>query len=220
MSKSRTEPQSPSTLHSAFTLLRALGRMQQHPVGVSRLAAATGVPKTTVHRLLEQLARENIVQRHDGRWTFAPGLYDLDRRRRDLTNAAHHRLRSLSTATGASVFLYDGTGKKLTAMSRAYGARWDGILSRSQQRRAAENPASAARAALDSGRTAYMYGTVHPRCSSIAMPFALPSGEPAIVAFGLPIKANLEAFMRPLEQVAKHLESDMRRLEGRAEYRC
>lgn len=212
MNQPASEPRSPSTLHSAFVLLRALGRMQQHPVGVSRLAAATGVPKTTVHRLLEQLARENIVQRQDGRWTFAPGVYCLDRRCSDLASVAHHRLRSLSMATGASVFLYDGTGKKLTAMSCAYGARWNGIMSRSEQRRAAENPASAARAALDTGRMTLKYRTAHPECSCIATPFYLPSGELAIITLGLPNRPSLEPFKRPLDMIARLIESDMRGL--------
>jgi hypothetical protein len=76
------------------------GRMQQHPVGVTRLAAATGIPKTTVHRLLQQLAQEDVV--------------------------------------------------------------------------------------------ASEYGTVHLECSCIATPFALPSGEPGILAFGLPMSKDLE----------------------------
>jgi IclR helix-turn-helix domain len=206
------EDQPTSTLHSAFAVIRALGRIQQHPVGVTRLAAETGIPKTTAHRLLEQLAEENIVQRHDRRWTFAPGLYELDRRRWDLASVAHPRLRSISLSTGASVFLYDATGKKLTAISRAYGSGFRGILSPSEQCLAAESPASAVSQALDTGHTAYEFGAVHPECSCIAKPFVLPSGEPGILAFGLPMSRDLESFKRPVDRVAKLIESDMHRL--------
>ena len=69
----------PGVLHSAFAVLRVLGRMQ-FPVGVTRLAAETGIPKTTVHRLLEQLADENVVERVGRRWVLVRGLHDLDRR--------------------------------------------------------------------------------------------------------------------------------------------
>jgi IclR helix-turn-helix domain len=63
----------PGVLHSAFAVLRVLGRMQ-FPVGVTMLAAETGIPKTTVHRLLEQLADENVAERDERRWVLGTGL--------------------------------------------------------------------------------------------------------------------------------------------------
>lgn len=208
------EQESPPTsaLHSAFALLRALGRIQQHPVGVTRLASETGIPKTTVHRLLEQLAQENIVRRERGRWTFAAGLRELDRRRGDLARVAQPRVRSMSLATKASVFLYDASGNRLRAMCHAYGSGFIGVLSPSQQSLGAESPESAASQALYRGSMASEYGAVHPECSCIATPFALPSGEPGIIAFAHPTRKDLESFKRPLDRVAKLIQSDMHRM--------
>ena len=203
-----------STLHSAFVVLRALGRIQRHPVGVTRLAAETGIPKTTVHRLLEQLAEENIVQRDEGKWTFGSGLSELDVRHSDLAGVARPWLRTMSLATGASIFLYDATGDRLTAMSREYGSRFATILTPSEQRRVAEGPGSAASQALRSGQMAVEYGADHRESSCIATPFALPSGEPAVLSFGLPAGSRLEEFKRPLDRIGKLIQSDMRRLES------
>lgn len=201
-----------SAVHSAFALLRALGRIQQHPVGVTRLASETGIPKTTVHRLLQQLEQENVVQRENRRWTFAAGLHELDRRRHDLAAVAQPRMRFMSLATKASIFLYDAPGNRLRAMCRAYGSGVSGVLSPSQQSLGAESPESAASQALYRGHMASEYGTVHPECSCIATPFALPSGEPGIVALALPMRKDLESFRRPLDRVAKLIQSDMHRM--------
>ena len=114
--------QQPGVLHSAFAVVRVLGRMQ-FPVGVTRLAAETGIPKTTVHRLLEQLADENVVERVERRWILGGGLHDLDRRLQNLASVAHPRLRSIAQATGASLFLYARSGQRLDVMSCSYGAR-------------------------------------------------------------------------------------------------
>jgi IclR helix-turn-helix domain len=201
-----------SSLSSAFVVLRALGRIQQHPVGVTRLSAVTGIPKTTVHRLLEQLAKENIVERRAHRWTFATGAYELDRRRSDLADLAYPRLRSMSQATGATLFMYDATGGKLEPMSRAYGFRFARILTPSEQCLAAASPASAVSQALNTGQMASEYGAVHQECACIATPFALPSGEAAVLAFGLPANGDMEGFKRPLDRVATLVQSEMRRL--------
>ena len=98
-------------------------RQMQSPVGVTRLAAETGIPKTTVHRLLEQLADENVVERVERRWVLGGGLHDLDRRLPNLASVAHPRLRSVAQATGASLFLYARSGQRLDVMSCSYGAR-------------------------------------------------------------------------------------------------
>jgi hypothetical protein len=140
------------------------------------------------------------------------GVYELNRHPSDLAGVAHRRLRAMSLATGASIFLYDATGNRLKAMSRAYDSRFAGTLSPSEQRLAAESPASAIPQALDTGQMASEYGAVPLECSCIATPFALPSGEAGIVAFGLPMNDGLEEFKRPLDRVAKLIQSEMRRL--------
>jgi DNA-binding IclR family transcriptional regulator len=69
-------------------------------VGVTGLAADTGIPKTTVHRLFKQLADQNVVERVEPRGVSEPP--DLDRRRPTLASVAHPRRRSFVRATGAA----------------------------------------------------------------------------------------------------------------------
>jgi DNA-binding IclR family transcriptional regulator len=51
-----------SVVRSVFALLREL-REETGPVGVSTLARRTGLPKSTVQRLLLQMAAEGAVKR-------------------------------------------------------------------------------------------------------------------------------------------------------------
>lgn len=198
-------------VHSAFALLRALGRMHQ-PVGVTRLAAETGIPKTTVHRLLEQLADENMAARVERKWVLGSGVHELDRRFPDLASVVHPRLRSVMEATGASVFLYARSGQTLSAMSRFYGARLGRVLSRHEQRTAAEGADSAIWLALTTGRLAAECRVMHPGCRAIAVPVTLPSDGAAALAFGLPATWDVEPFKAPLAGVAARIEADMLRL--------
>ena len=203
----RQQPGS-GVLHGAFAVLRVLGGMQ-FPVGVTRLAAATGIPKTTVHRLLEQLADENVVERVERRWVLGAGLHDLDRRLPNLASVAHPRLRSIAQATGASLFLYTRSGQRLDVMSCAYGARLGRALTRNEQHAAAENPESVIWLAINSGRLAVERRAMHPDCRAIAAPLCLPTGEVAAIGFGLPAHCDMEPFKGPLVEVASHIEYDM-----------
>jgi DNA-binding IclR family transcriptional regulator len=200
--------QQPGVLHSAFAVVRVLGRMQ-FPVGVTRLAAETGIPKTTVHRLLEQLADENVVERVERRWILGGGLHDLDRRLQNLASVAHPRLRSIAQATGASLFLYARSGQRLDVMSCSYGARLGRAVTRKEQHAAAENSESVIWLALNSGRLAVEHRAMHPDCRAIAAPLCLPTGEAAAVGFGLPAHRDMEPFKAPLAEVAAHIETDM-----------
>src|SRR5262245_32957429 len=98
-------------------MLRVLGRAQG-PVGVSRLAAAVGIPKATAHRLLQQMADENIVERRDRKWVLATGFHDLDRRHRDLGGIARARLYAMTRKTGATLCLYQQSADKLRLLVR------------------------------------------------------------------------------------------------------
>ncbi|MFI9507870.1 IclR family transcriptional regulator [Nocardia sp. NPDC052566] len=62
-------------LESAFTLLDAL--TERDEMGLAQLAAATGLPKTTAHRLLGQLVSEGAVQRRTGRYRLGPRVFQL-----------------------------------------------------------------------------------------------------------------------------------------------
>jgi IclR family acetate operon transcriptional repressor len=60
-------------LEGAFALLETLRRYADG-AGVTELARACGVPKGTVHRLLDQLVAVGAVERYDGRYRGGPKL--------------------------------------------------------------------------------------------------------------------------------------------------
>ncbi|MBF6172399.1 IclR family transcriptional regulator [Nocardia blacklockiae] len=62
-------------LEGAFALLEALAHGGD--LGLTQLSAATGLPKATAHRLLDQLVREGAVQRRAGRYQLGPRLFRL-----------------------------------------------------------------------------------------------------------------------------------------------
>ncbi|MEV5408970.1 helix-turn-helix domain-containing protein [Thermopolyspora sp. NPDC052614] len=92
-------------LHGAFAVLEELARLEE--AGLTQLAMATGLPKTTTHRLLGRLADLGVVHREDGgryrigartfRWgqRWAPGQV--------LGAAAVRPLRRLAAAGGSAV---------------------------------------------------------------------------------------------------------------------
>jgi hypothetical protein len=200
-----------SVVRNAFALLRTLGRMQR-PVGVSRLAAEVGIPKTTAHRLLEQMAREDVVVRRDHKWVIGAGLRDLDQRPPDLAGIAFPHMQAMTRATGATLFLYAGSGSGLSALSRSYGPHVGRVMTASEQVRAGKHPASAIWQALERGQAAAEYEEAHPECCCIATPFSLPSGEPAVLALAQPKNVGVEPFKRPLDRVASLILDDMDRL--------
>jgi hypothetical protein len=200
------------TVHNVFALLRALGRMQR-PVGVTRLAAEVGLAKTTAHRLLEQMARENVVVRRDHKWTVGTALRDLDRRHSDLGAIARPRLHALMRATGATVFLYTKSGDTLSAVSRSYGPLVTNRIPASEQDLAGEHPESAIWLALERGQLAAEYGKVHPDFSCIATPFALPSGGTAVLNLASPSRRDVDALKPALDRNAALLVTDIRRLQ-------
>jgi DNA-binding IclR family transcriptional regulator len=202
-------------VRNAFALVRALSSAGR-PVGVTGLAEAVGIPKTTAHRLLVQLAQEGVVTRRDRKWRLGPGLGDLMRARPeapDVGAVAHPRLSRLSRATGGSLVLYAGSRETLQVLHRWYGARVGRVMTASEQRQAAEHPASAAWQALERGQLAVEYREAHPECNCMAAPFVLPSGDCAVLALAQPGHVDLEALKRPLERMTSLLVSDLRRLE-------
>ncbi|MEU0038110.1 helix-turn-helix domain-containing protein [Streptomyces sp. NPDC006333] len=202
-------------MHSTFALVRALVRAQR-PVGVTGLAASTGLPKTTAHRLLEQMAQEGVVEHRDHKWAIGVGLNGLPQApyRSDLAGVAHPRMHALTRATGASLFLYtQSPGQPLNALSRSYGPRIGGVMTASEQRRGAEHPASAVWPALNLGQLAAEYSEADPRCDCLAMPFALDSGDMAILTLAQSRGVNLEPFKRLLDKTAALILTDLRRLK-------
>ncbi|MFJ6894355.1 IclR family transcriptional regulator [Streptomyces hokutonensis] len=93
-----------SVLEGAFGLLEAVERAGE--AGLSRLAAECALPKSTAHRLLEQLAELGAVERHRGNYRMGPRMFHLGRRWQPhpgLRAAARQPIRSLAELTGAAV---------------------------------------------------------------------------------------------------------------------
>lgn len=64
-------------LEGAFLLLDALERLPGRAVGLTALASASGLPKTTTHRLLEQLTELSVVQRLGSGYQLGARLFRL-----------------------------------------------------------------------------------------------------------------------------------------------
>ena len=62
-------------LEGAFAVLTALGDAEQS--GLTALAAASGLPKATTHRLLDQLIAVGAVERAGGEYRIGPKLFQL-----------------------------------------------------------------------------------------------------------------------------------------------
>ncbi|PXX68654.1 IclR-like helix-turn-helix domain-containing protein [Nocardia tenerifensis] len=99
------EPDRPAgrgVLEGAFLLLDVLARVDES--GPSRLAAASGLPKPTVHRLLQQLVAVGAVQRRAGRYRIGPRLFSLGQAWNPAPTAAQRPVRALAFAPFASRF--------------------------------------------------------------------------------------------------------------------
>ncbi|MER7623129.1 helix-turn-helix domain-containing protein [Streptomyces sp. NPDC126503] len=94
-------------LEGAFALLDALRRTGDE-AGVTELALACGVPKGSVHRLLDQLVAVGAVERRGSRYRVGPQLYRLGQAwepHPGLRPAARLPVQRLRAATGAGVVL-------------------------------------------------------------------------------------------------------------------
>src|SRR5262245_12679737 len=87
-----------SVVQGVFALLDALRGADG--LGLTELANRTGLPKATVHRLLEQLIDESAVERLDGRYHLGPTMFRLGHWQpaRRLRTAARRPLRELAAA--------------------------------------------------------------------------------------------------------------------------
>jgi len=103
----RAMSQGRGVLEGAFLVLEELGRLGE--AGLSQLTVATGLPKTTTHRLLEQLVRLGAINRDTGgRYRVGTRSFQLGQLWQPgpvLRTAAAQPLRRLAAATGGSVSL-------------------------------------------------------------------------------------------------------------------
>jgi DNA-binding IclR family transcriptional regulator len=102
----RTRNGGRSVIGTAFELLDHVGALE--PVRLLDLAAATGIPRQTVHRLLKQLIEVGAVRRDGARYCLGASLLGLGARvtpERRLRAVARRPLAELAAATGAAVSL-------------------------------------------------------------------------------------------------------------------
>jgi IclR family transcriptional regulator, acetate operon repressor len=95
-----------AVIRAAFGLLASLHKLG--PTRVSELQRDCGLPRTTVHRLLAQLAEVGAVERSAGRWRLGPTLVELGAgvpAEPRLRSVARRPLLDLSDATGELVVL-------------------------------------------------------------------------------------------------------------------
>ena len=102
----------PSSIAKAARLLRALARAEGGEAGVTELALASGLPKSTVHRVLFELIQEDMVARFGSRSRYRLGAgwhaLQVTRHASDwggLLDAARGPLEQAFEASGASVHL-------------------------------------------------------------------------------------------------------------------
>jgi IclR family acetate operon transcriptional repressor len=103
-------------IEGAFLLLEELTRTGR--AGPSRLAEATGLPKATVHRLLDQLVASGAVERSAGHYRMGIGSFRMGQGWApgpSLRTAAHRPLRELAEAVpGACTLLcVPGAGRSV-----------------------------------------------------------------------------------------------------------
>jgi DNA-binding IclR family transcriptional regulator len=100
----------PSSIAKAARVLRALARAERGEAGVTELALASGLPKSTVHRVLFELIGEDMVARFGSRYGLGAGWHALQMTRHasdwgGLLDAARRPLEQAFEMSGASVHL-------------------------------------------------------------------------------------------------------------------
>jgi IclR family acetate operon transcriptional repressor len=203
-----------SVVRSVFALLREL-REGTGPVGVSTLARRTGLPKSTVQRLLVQMAAEGAVERVGRAWTVGGSLEQPRPGSRSLSGLRYltrPRLRRIAMSTGASTFLLVGDGGGPVTLDQVSGPLIDPTIPREWQMRAAAHPAAAASRALTVGGPAVERGLVAPDYECLATVFPLPSGDAGLLSVTLPRGRGIDRLARSLDRVAETINSEACRL--------
>lgn len=110
----------------AARLLRTLSQFRSEGASTSHVAAAAGLPRPTVHRLLTALHREGFVDRDKttAAWHLGPELFLLGSTaatRYDVTSLARPHVKALAAATGESAFFSARRGDETVCLLREDG---------------------------------------------------------------------------------------------------
>lgn len=94
-------------LDGAFRLLRARPEING-PGQLSKLARVTGIPRSSVYRLIAQLCDVGAVERRQGRYVLGAAMADIARRAEPaagLRRSAREVMQALREQTGATISL-------------------------------------------------------------------------------------------------------------------
>jgi DNA-binding IclR family transcriptional regulator len=110
-------------LDGAFRLLRALPRADRHHQ-LSDLARLTGIPRSSVYRLMAQLHAAGAVERPRGQYVVAQSLSDFARNAEPVAGLREHSwgvMQALRSRTGATVSLVIPTDSGCSALEVILG---------------------------------------------------------------------------------------------------
>jgi DNA-binding IclR family transcriptional regulator len=126
-------PTPPTSIAKALNVLFALAEHNEAS-GVSEVASALGMPKTSVHRLLQALRHRHVVeQTREGRYQLGPGLFALGLAagsQESLVRVAHPIMQSAAASTGETFFLVAERAGDLFVLDKVEG---NGLLRVSPQ---------------------------------------------------------------------------------------
>lgn len=181
--RGRSQSDGRGVIETAFDLLDLVGALE--PVRLIDLVEVTGIPRPTVHRLLQQLIGVGAVRRDGIRYRLGASLLGLGARvtpERGLRDAARRPMAELAAATGAAVHLSATIGNRVVFLDAVDARIPLGIIAEP----GAQVPSGSApaRAHRVLGRTAPIVdaGSVLPNISCVAMAVPLGTGEVAAVS--------------------------------------
>jgi DNA-binding IclR family transcriptional regulator len=194
----------PGVIESAFGLLdilRALGRAR-----LTELTAESALPRTTVYRLLGQLAAVGAVERIGANYRLGPGLLALGQHVTPLERLraiAQRPLIQLAAATPAHVGLATTTSRSPIYLEALHGR------DRLPCRREPGEPmpaGSAGARVLTSGVAVAIDDSASIEgvsCAAVAIP--LPDGDAAAVGVVLPMSRLPRSMLAPLRTTANRI---------------
>jgi IclR family transcriptional regulator, acetate operon repressor len=184
-------------LGGAFGLLAALHGLES--ARVSDLERATGLPRTTVHRLLNQLEEVGAVERLGRRWRLGPTLVELGAgvpAEPRLRSVARRPMMDLANATGALVALSVEIAGQLLVIEVLPGTRRLALEPNPGMVLAGAKQAVVRAHEQARGgdmRPVVEAGTVDPRISCVAAPFRISRHDVAAVWLMVPGGAGVPA---------------------------
>ena len=124
--KSKTPTQGAQSLRRALAVLRLVAETQEHGIRLVDLVAGTGLNRPTVHRLLQVLREEGVVEQDEDTRRYRVGaelaLLGMARGNRfPIRGVAEPFLHELAAKVGDTVFLTSRQGADSIAIDRVTG---------------------------------------------------------------------------------------------------